>query len=109
MSQQAVQKNQETWVQHELRKLKRGTLVLAVVAFSTLGFLIGYYFLSSGPFINVSYVDEDTDMYVEWETKFPAKTNVEYGTSEVYVNETSVSEDFSTSHRVALNGLLPDK
>ncbi len=112
MAPQVVQENQETWVSQELNKLRRGTLVLVIIIFSFLGILVGYFFLSdfaSGPFTKVSYTDSGRNLYIEWETRFPAKTQVEYGTSEIYVNETSLSEGYETLHKAYVGGLLPDK
>ena len=99
------------WFTRELSKLKNRTLVLVVVAFATLGVLVGYYMFTDvfgGPFQNVSYAAVNgSALMIEWETSFPARTRVEYGTSEIYLNETDLSDTFETDHDVALGGLLP--
>jgi len=101
------------WVQEEIAKLRNGTLVLVVVAFATLGVLLGYYLFSDvfgSPFKNITYAASDgTELKIAWETKFPSKTRVQYGTNSIYLNETGMSSAFATEHDVDLEGLLPGK
>lgn len=103
---------EQSWIQKDLRRLRNNTLVLVVVVFATIGVLFGYYLSTGillGPFANVSYAYEGSEMKIEWETRFPARTRVEYGTSQVYLNETDMSSTFGTKHAVDVDGLLPDK
>ena len=101
------------WLQEEISRLRNGTVVLIVVTFATLGVLIGYYLFSdvfSNPFKNVTYAAvDDTELRIVWETEFPAKTRVQYGTSSVYLNETIMGLAYDTEHSVDLEGLLPGK
>lgn len=101
------------WVQEEISRLRNGTLVLVVVVFATLGVLIGYYLFSDvfgSPFKNITYAATNgTELKITWETSFPAKTRVQYGTSSVYMNETGMSFAYETEHDVDLEGLLPGK
>lgn len=102
-----------TWLKSELLKLKRRTLTLVIISFATLGVLVGYYLFSGvfkGTFQNVTYAAADSsNLRIEWETKFPARTRVEYGTNEIYLNETSFTSEYSMDHGISLEGLLPDK
>jgi hypothetical protein len=101
------------WVQDEISKLRNGTVVLVVVTFATLGVLIGYYLFSGAfgnPFKNVTYAAVNgSSVQIAWETSFPARTRVEYGTSDIYLNETQLTPTFEVSHDVDLDGLLPDR
>ena len=102
----------KNWIQKDLRRLRNNTLVLVVITFSTLGVLLGYYLFSDtfrGSFNNVSYAYEGSEMKVEWETKFPARTRIEHGTSQIYLNETDFTESFETTHATEVIGLLPGK
>ena len=103
---------EKNWIQKDLRRLRNNTLVLVVIAFSTLGVLFGYYLFSDAfrsPFNNISYAYEGSEMKIEWETKFPARTRVEYGTSQIYLNETDLTDNFETEHEAEVIGLLPGK
>lgn len=97
----------------QLRRIRSRTLTLIVITFSVIGVLIGYYIVSdifSGPFKNVS-VDllGESSVRVSFETKSPAKTKVQYGTNDIYMNEVSVSSDFSSEHDIDLKNLLPQR
>jgi hypothetical protein len=64
----------------------------------------------SNPFKNVTYAaGNSTELRIAWETEFPAKTRVQYGTSTIYLNETEISSSYGTDHDVDLEGLLPGK
>lgn len=103
----------KTWLQKELTSLRTNTLMLVVVAFSVLGVLIGYYLFSDvfgGAFKNVTFAaTNDSAVKIEWETNFPARTKVEYGTSEFYLNETNLTSEYDMEHDIEIGGLLPDK
>lgn len=97
----------------QLRKLRSNTLVLMVVTFSVIGVLIGYYIsgdLFTGPFKNVS-IDTlgESVIRVSFETSTPSITKIKYGTSDIYMNELTISESFSNNHQIDLRNLLPQR
>ena len=103
----------ENKLKEELKSLKSKTLLLIVLVFSVIGVLIGYYVsgnIFDAPFKDVSVdVLGESTVRVGFETSFPAKTKVVYGTSEMYTNEQEVSSNFTKIHEVYLDSLLPNK
>lgn len=103
----------DNWIQKELYKLKNETLILVVVVFSAFGLLLSYYVFNDVlglPFKNITYRKYDDNLIgIKWESKTPLKTKVEYGTSQIYLNDTDYHETFETSHSVQVKGLLPGK
>ena len=81
-------------------------LVLAV----TMGVVGLYYYKSLFPFSNVNIAKQPTgNVKVEFATKIPVKSKIEYGTTDVYVNSTETTGNYEMSHLTTIDGLLPKK
>lgn len=98
-------------IKKELMRLKSGTLFLVVVVFSILGVILGYYLFGmgvNGMFSRIAYAYPGNDlMQIEINTRVPARTYVEYGTSTEILNQKSISRTFETHHYTDVKGLLP--
>uniref|UniRef100_A0A7C4XMA5 Fibronectin type III domain-containing protein n=1 Tax=candidate division WWE3 bacterium TaxID=2053526 RepID=A0A7C4XMA5_UNCKA len=103
----------KNWAEEEIHKLRSRSVNLFIAIFTVIGVLIGYYLfgdIMSSPFTRISYASTgESVLQIEVDTKFPARTKIEYGTDPVYVNIVSVNNSFEKNHKAELNGLLPDK
>ena len=81
-------------------------LILALFMILT-GF---YYYKKYFPFSNVNLAKQPAgNVKVEFATKIPVKSKIEYGTTDVYVNSTDTTENYEKSHLKTVDGLLPEK
>ncbi|MBI2414859.1 hypothetical protein HYV31_03455 [candidate division WWE3 bacterium] len=99
------------WISLEIVKLKTHTVSLFIFVFVVIGVLLGYYLVGgifSSPFTKITYAQtKNTEMQVNVETKFPARTAIEYGTSSAYVNSIPITNTFKKTHSGQVAGLLP--
>lgn len=68
------------------------------------------YFLNKTPFsvVTVTKISSEA-VALEIKTDFPMKTKVQYGTSELYLNETEMSPELKTTDKKVVWGLLPNR
>lgn len=85
---------------------------LFTLVFLGLAVAIGLYsyFTTKTPFKDVKILPYGAgSVLVRIKSDTPIKTKIEYGTSQVYLNETTMSVDFKTEDIQLVAGLLPDK
>jgi len=88
-------------------------VIMSMVVLFFLGFAVFWYFYTyvpTGPLEELSYQKlGDSAAVVTWKTKFPAKTRIEYGTSQMYRNSLIVSDAYALDGGQSLLALLPGK
>ena len=99
------------------QKLGKKIFYTAVVVSAFVLFVFGfslYWFVSTyvpnGPVAALTYKKlGESAAVIHWETKFPAKTKLEYGTSEIYPNSLIVSDAYALDGRQSILALLPGR
>ena len=102
---------EETKKQHS----KRVIIVSALLSTFFLTLAAGLFLYSQIKFwtpfqeVNLTTTSLGQEINVDFKTKVPSKIKVEYGTSDMYLNETEPTEIFDMSHDVAISSVLPNK
>jgi hypothetical protein len=99
---------------YKLSKPKKELLISLVMSFMFLSLCIillaYYYYTNLFPFSAVNVEPLGTyQARVEIRSKIPLKTKVQYGTSDIYFNETEMSPYYTQAKEELVEGLLPNK
>jgi len=116
MKKQAI-KTKDTTQKHccFFKNAKREVVLSAVLSafFLTIAIamLVYYYFSSWTPFeyVHIKPSGMGQALEIEVQTKVPTKVKVEYGTSDVYLNSTEITNSFSKEHNIPIASILPER
>ncbi len=80
-----------------------------ITAIATALFFEAAFLYVAGPVTGMNYLFNNGVAKFRWQTRFPARTRIEYGTSLYSLNSLDVSKDYLSSHTLGFLGILPDK
>lgn len=96
-----------------IKSKKKDTVLAALVSTvsltAALGLLVYSYYENWTPFrvVNAETINSGQALKVEFSSKIPVKTKIEYGTSEMYLNSTEITPELKEEHNVVVSGIIP--
>lgn len=96
------------------KEIKKGLMVSSVLTalflIVAVGLLAFYFYTNLYPFSDINVISAGKmRAEIQVKTRVPTKYKVEYGTSDLYLNETQVTTDYATQHESTISGLIPEK